>query len=87
MSDQLIVRPAARQSARLLIGLLALALFGCEKQEDAYARERSIYEPVYRAWSKVHPQCVLTYDEWRQLQFNGLLPRERGEMPQPEAPR
>jgi hypothetical protein len=38
-------------------------------------REREIITQVYPAWTKLHPENQLAYEEWRVLYRRGLLPR------------
>jgi predicted negative regulator of RcsB-dependent stress response len=38
-------------------------------------REAMTRSQLYPAWSKVHPQVELTYDEWHVLYRKNLLPK------------
>lgn len=39
------------------------------------SEERRMLNQVYPAWTKLHPDKQLTYEEWRVLYRKNLLPR------------
>ncbi len=57
----------------LLLGITAilLALTMHYYESDA---ERQV---IYKAWTKAHPTCTLTIEDWQTLRHNDLLPTTR----------
>ena len=57
-----------------IVGTL-MTLYLTGKERERRAEELRLINQVYPAWTKLHPDKSLSYDEWRALYRRNTLPR------------